>query len=61
MFLGNLFNGVEILLDDSMFWGVNKFDVFVVVVKFVLELGILFGLGLLVGGMFLFSFCKKLN
>ncbi|MCL2934983.1 MAG: PEP-CTERM sorting domain-containing protein [Trichodesmium sp. MAG_R03] len=61
LFLGNLSNGVEILLDDSTPWGENKFDAFVVVAKSVPEPGILPGLGLLAGGIFLSSSCKKQN
>ena len=61
LFSGNLSKGVEILLDDSTPWGANKFDAFVVVAKSVPEPGILPGLGLLAGGMFLSSSCKKQN
>ena len=55
--------GMGLLVPDQRGQSVaeNKFDAFVVVAKSVPEAGILPGLGLLAGGMFLSSSCKKPN
>ena len=61
LFFGNLSEGVELFFDDNKPLGNNRFDSFVVRAKSVPEPGILSGLGLLAGGIFLSSSCKKQN